>query len=76
MIDKRDAKPLSKAMRKSVSKYMAEIGRRGGEAGKGSTARREAAIKANKVRWQGHIKHCEAVKHISDQSPQNDENKL
>jgi hypothetical protein len=63
-------------MRKSVSKYMAEIGRRGGENGKGSTARREAAIKANKARWQGHIKHCEAVKHIPDQSKIVTENKL
>jgi hypothetical protein len=63
-------------MNKAISKYMAEIGRIGGRAGKGSEARREAALKANRARWKDHVKQCEAVKHKTCQSEGNGENKV
>jgi hypothetical protein len=34
-----------------IKKYLAEIGRRGGKAGKGSPAKRASAKKANAARW-------------------------
>lgn len=40
----------------AVSKYLAEIGRRGGKAGKGSAAKAASAKKANAARWKGHRK--------------------
>lgn len=38
------------------------LGRRGGEAGKGSEKRKAAAILANKVRWAGHVKKAKKNK--------------
>ena len=40
----------------AVSKYLAAIGRRGGQAGKGSAAKAASAKKANAARWKGHRK--------------------
>ena len=40
----------------TVSKYLAAIGRRGGQAGKGSAAKAASAKKANAARWKGHRK--------------------
>ena len=40
----------------AISKYLAAIGRRGGEAGKGSAAKAASAKKANAARWKGHRK--------------------
>ena len=38
----------------AVSKYLAAIGRRGGEAGKGSAAKAASAKNANAARWEKH----------------------
>lgn len=40
----------------AISKYLAAIGRRGGEAGKGSAAKAASAKKANAARWEKHRK--------------------
>jgi len=38
----------------AVSKYLAAIGRRGGQAGKGSAAKAASAKAANAARWEKH----------------------
>jgi hypothetical protein len=43
-------------MTPEIRNYFAEIGTRGGRAGKGSPARAAAAKKANAIRWEGHTK--------------------
>ena len=40
----------------ATRKYLAEIGRRGGKAGKGTPLRREIAKRAAAARWRGHKK--------------------
>ena len=41
-------------MNKAVSKYMAEIGAKGGKAGKGKADRKEICRKAAQARWAKH----------------------
>ena len=40
----------------ATKKYLADIGRRGGKAGKGTPLRREIAKRAAAARWRGHKK--------------------
>lgn len=42
------------------NEHAVALGRLGGKAGKGSDARRKAALKANKHRWLGHTKRSVA----------------
>ena len=49
-------KTKPKHLSAEIRRYLAHNGRRGGKAGKGSPARRAAAIRAAEARWKGRRK--------------------
>ncbi len=49
-------KTKPKHLSAEIRRYLAHNGRRGGKAGKGSPARRAAAIQAAEARWKGRRK--------------------
>ena len=57
----------------AISKYLAAIGRRGGQAGKGSAAKAASAKKANAARWEKHRKTKGVPAKPNDQAERQEE---